>query len=218
MATFAGTVAASTDDCNSASNSANQDGTGSVVAGDLTNVTLSPGNHSGTDRYYAGARFLNVTIANAATINSATFSMKCNSSWDASPNVVALRVRGQDSDTTVTFGTTAGTNNLDTTARPRTTATSAAWGLTNLTAGTRYSIDIAAVIQEIVNRAGWASGNSMVMIVDLDATCSTGEWQDFYSWDDATDRTNNPPQLAIDYTEGGAPNKRRYTMTLLGIG
>lgn len=201
MATY--TVSASTDDADSQSNTTGSGGTGGVAAGDLTNVLLSPGSHGASDFWYVGCRFLNIVVARGATIASASFSMKAQASY-SSPGTIKLSVKGQAGDTTVTFGTTAGTNNLGTAARPRTTAASAAWDVKTVTGGTRYSVDVTAVIQEIVNRAGWASGNSIVILVEVDASTTSGEWQDFYSYDDATNRATNPPQLDITVSAGAA--------------
>lgn len=199
MATF--TVAASADDTNSGSNSAAGSGTGNVISTDLTSTLLSPGSHGASNYWYSGCRFLAVAVAQGATISAATFSMKAQASY-SSPGTVKYIVKGQASDNPVTFGTNSGTNSLSTTARPRTTAASASWDQKTVVGGTRYSIDVTSVVQEIVNRAGWASGNALVILVEVDATTTIGEWQDYYAWDDATDRTNNPPQLAI--TTGGA--------------
>lgn len=210
MATY--TVSASTDDTNSGSNTAGSGGSGNVIAGDLTNTILSPGSHGGSDYWYVGCRFLAVAVAQGATIASATFSMKAQASY-ASPGTVKLIVKGQAGDTTVTFGTTAGTNNLGTAARPRTTAASAAWDVKTVTGGTRYSVDVTAVIQEIVNRAGWASGNSIVILVEVDPSTTSGEWQDFYAYDDTTNRATNPPQLDITVSAAGKappPARRPY--------
>lgn len=194
------TVAASTDDTNSQSNATAQASTGNVVAADLTSTILSPGSHGGSDYWYVGARFTGVAVAQGATISAATFSMKAQSSY-SSGGTIKLRVGAQAADNGATFSTAVG-NRVGNTARPRTTAESAAWDVKTVTGGTRYSIDVTSVVQEIVNRAGWASGNAIVMIVTVDSSTTSGEWQDFYAWDDATNRTTNPPQL--DITVGAA--------------
>lgn len=200
MATQTWTVAASTDDVNSGSNTSGTGGTGNVSGSDLTNVLLSPGFHAANDYWYVAARFTSVGIPQGATISSASFSLKAQATY-ASGGTIKFLVKGQAADTTITFGVT-GSDNLATAARPRTTAVSASWSLPSVTAGTRYSIDITSVVQEIVNRAGWASGNSIVIIVEVDATTTSGEWQDFYSYDDTANRTTNPPQLTVTWATG----------------
>lgn len=201
MPTLTVTVAASADDAQH--QSINNDSGRNVTTGDVTvlnNTLLSPGSHSGNDEWTIGARFLGVTVPKDATINSATFSMKAQGTYTTG-GAVSYLVSAQAADNPATFS--VGTDDMDVTTRPRTTAVSAVWNQNSVTAGTRYSIDITSVIQEIVNRAGWVSGNAIVTFVDTDTTTTLGEWQDYYAFDDTTDQTNNPPQLFIDYTVGG---------------
>lgn len=197
------TVAASADDAHAGSivNDSGRTVTASGV-GSITSTILSPGSHGGNDEYSAGCRFTGVAVAQGATIASATFSMKAQATYNAAPNTVSLLVSAQAADNPSGF--TTATNQFTTTTRPRTTAVSAAWNVNSVTGGTRYSIDITAVIQEIVNRAGWVSGNAIVILIDTNTTTTSGEWQDFYAWDDTTDRTNNPPQLDITVSAGAA--------------
>lgn len=177
-------VSASSDDAHSASNSTDTAGTGAIIAGGLTSTILSPGNHSGTDRYYAGCRFLSVTIPQGATISSATFTLTPQATYNAGANSITYLVRGQAADTTVTFGTTTNTNGLSTTARTRTTA-STTWDQKNVTVDVGQALTVTTIVQEIINRAGWTSGNSLVIIIEL-SNCTTGEWQDYYSFDHAS--------------------------------
>ena len=159
---------------------------------------LAAGSHGGNDEWPVGTRFLNVTIPNAATITSATFTLKAQATW-ASPGTISYLVSAQAADDPTTF--TTAVNQLTTGTRPRTTAVSAAWVLSSVTAETDYSIDITSVIQEIVNRAGWASGNDMVIIIDTGVPTTAGEWQDFYSYDNTPSKA---PKLDIVYTAGGS--------------
>lgn len=202
MTVLALQVAASTDDSNHSSGT-NDVGravtSGAITSGDLTNTLLQPGSHSGNNEYSAGARFTGVTIPQGATINSATFEMRANSTYNAGSNVIKYHVSAQASDNAPTFGTGAG-ENLRTANRPRTTAESANWTQTSVTGGTWYSISVTSVIQEIVNRAGWASGNAIVIIVDTHADTTLGEWQDYDSYNGGASLA---PKLTIDYTAGG---------------
>jgi hypothetical protein len=201
MPTF--TVSASADDAHmpSIANDSGRAPTGSG-AGNITSTLLSPGSHGSNDEWSVGARFTGVSVANGATISSASFSMKAQATY-SSPGTISYLVSGHASDNSTAFTVSGGL--LNTTNRPRTTAVSAAWDKTVTVSGTRYSIDVTSVVQELVNRAGWASGNAMSMLVDTNTTTTLGEWTDFYAWDDTTDRTNNPPQLVITTGGGGAP-------------
>jgi hypothetical protein len=188
-------VSASTDDTDSNSNVPASGGAGTVIAGDLTNTLLSPGFHGTNDYYYVGCRFLNVTIAQGTTITSATFSLFGTAY--SSPGTIKFKVSGQLSANPITFSTTTG--NLSTTNRPRTTA-NVVWDQKTVTAAYQ-AVDITTVVQEIINQGAFASGNAIVIIVEVDATTTSGEWQDYSSFDNAD--VNNP-KLDIVYGAGAA--------------
>jgi hypothetical protein len=182
-------VSASADDTNSQSNATGSGGTGNVIAGDITNTLLSPGSHGAGNFWYVGCRFLSVTVPQGSTINSATFSLFGVAF--ASTGTINLHVVGQLSANPVTFATGAG---LSTASRPRTTA-SVTWNQKTVTAAYQ-SVDVTTIVQEIVNQGTFASGNAVVIIVEVDATTTAGEWQDYSSFDNAD--VNNP-KLDIVY-------------------
>jgi hypothetical protein len=177
---------------------------------DLTDPKLSPGSHGSNAEASVAARFTNVTVPQGATITSASFSLKAQANYGPGSITIAYLVSAEASDDAPALTTSASSGGslrisgapAPTVSRPRTTAVSSVWNQNSVTAGTRYSIDVTSVVQEIVSRSGWASGNALLIIVDTDSTTTQGEWQDYYSWDDATDRTNNPPQLSITYSSG----------------
>lgn len=174
----------------------------------LTDANLSPGSHGSGDEWWTGNRFTGVTIPNAATINSASLIYTCAGTYNASPNVVALVVAAHASDNSGALATTGG--DLNNTTRPQTTAASGTWTQTSITLNTEYSIDITSVIQEIVNRAGWASGNAITILVCVLSTTTVGEWQDYWSYDGSTTKA---PKLSVDYTAGGAATSLVYSRT-----
>ena len=148
MTTLVVPVAASSDDCN------RYDTTGF----DFFDTSLYP-DFPDSVKIEVGMRFLNITIAQGATINNAYVSLRAivTQTPSSSPTII----KGQDADTTVTFSTYS---NFD--SRPRTTE-AVAWTLPSpWTVDTVYnSPDIKAISQTIVNRAGWVSGNSMVIFL-----------------------------------------------------
>jgi hypothetical protein len=134
-----------------------------------TDVVVINDTNAGSDALneHVGTRFQNVTIPNASTIDDAIYSVTINSTGQDEPQ---HRVRGQAADDTAAF--TTGSNNID--ARSRTTA-SIQWNSADLgwTGGfSQWGASTAAgagatvetIIQEIVNRGGWVSGNSTVLI------------------------------------------------------
>lgn len=184
----------------------------------LTATILSPGSHGSGDEYSAAARFVSVTVPQGATISSATFKMTAQATYNAGANTISYLVSAEASDNAPALTNSGAGSSLrisgETTLvnRPRTTAVSAAWNQNSVTADNEYSIDVTSVIQEIVNRAGWVSGNAILIVVDTNTTCTSGEWQDYYSYDGTAAKS---PKLDITYSVGGAaasppPRRRPY--------
>jgi type IV pilus assembly protein PilY1 len=103
-----------------------------------------------------GIRFQNVAIPKGVTIHSAYFEFKANTSNAETTN---LLIEGEAVDDAAPFAAIA--NDLKN--RIGTTATVSWDNVQAWTAGNSYpSPDITAIVQEIVDRVGWSSGNSMV--------------------------------------------------------
>ncbi len=159
---------------------------------------VSPGSHGNGDEYSMLARFTtDSNITNGLTITSATYKMTAQGTYNAGANVIAYLVSAHAADNAGVLVTTNG--DVNTTARPRTTAVSSVWTQTSIVVDTQYTIDVTSVVQELVNRGGWAAGNAIVIIVDTNSTTSQGEWQDYYG------TGANVPVLDIVYTAGGGP-------------
>jgi len=109
-----------------------------------------------------GLRFTNVTVPHGATILNAYIQFEAD---EAQSEVTNLIFQGQAADNAPTFTTTA----HDVSSRPRTTASAGwspvAWTLVGEQGPNERTGDIKAVIQEIVNRPGWVSGNAIAIIV-----------------------------------------------------
>ncbi len=131
-----------------------------------------------------GLRFNNVVIPQGATISEATIQFKCD---DDGSDPVEVTIFGEAIDNAETFTATNG----DISARPLTTS-SVVWNIEPwLAAGDRLdaqkTVDLSPIIQEIVNRPGWVSGNSISIImkhtgVSVGATSSsTGREAENYS-------------------------------------
>jgi hypothetical protein len=141
-----------------------------------------------SDDQEVGMRFQNMTIPKNATITNAYIEFTAEASDAAAIN---LTFHAEDIDNAPTF--TTGTNNI--TARTETTAavvwTVPAWTSTN----THQTVDLSSIIQEVVNRDGWASGNSLVILV----TGSTSERRSATSYDG---NAANAPLLHVEYASG----------------
>jgi YVTN family beta-propeller protein len=145
---FNGRVAASSDD-------AEESGNGSV---NLASTDLEF-MKDGTVQRAVGMRWPNVSIPQGATIANAYLVLTTD---EAGSTPADVRFYGEASDNALTFNTNPG----NVSSRTPTVASSdwlgiPAWGTLGKE---RHSPDISRILQEIVNRAGWRSGNSIVII------------------------------------------------------
>ncbi|MBN1184359.1 MAG: T9SS type A sorting domain-containing protein [Bacteroidales bacterium] len=109
-----------------------------------------------------GLRFQNVTIPKGATIDSAYLILCSHEAREAILDAALITIKGEASDSAMTY-------DVDTfliTDRTKTTATvtwadSTAWGLYTY----HKSADISSIIQEIIDRPGWNTGNPISLIL-----------------------------------------------------
>lgn len=139
-----------------------------TTAGAFTSSASRIGNIGGTG-YSGFFRFTNVTIDYQETISAAKITL--TSGNNLATTTVNFRVYGVLSGNASTIASAADAN-----SRVRTTAFTdvnnvGAWTV-NLTTdtGTILDIDITAIIQEIVNLSGWASGNSILIFIQNNAS------------------------------------------------
>jgi PKD repeat protein len=142
-------VAASSNDAEESAS-----GTMSLASLDLQLV------HNITDQT-VGMRWTGLAIPPGSTITAAYIQFASRTTQSVATN---LLFQGQAADNSPTFGTTSG----DISTRARTVAASSwapvAWSSGETSAKERTP-DLSAVIQEVVGRPGWASGNALVVIV-----------------------------------------------------
>lgn len=179
VATFSASVAASSDDATEKPN-------GTVSRTGNTGVGSTSGNS------HAGLRFTNVTVSNAAAIADAKLTLVVNTSSIDTPK---LYIYGEATDSAAEF--TLSSYNIS--GRSLTTA-KVLWNVPSpgTGSGTVETPDIAAIIQEIVNRPGWTSGNNIAIIMVDDG----GDIR-FNSYD-----TGTAPKLDVTYTTASSANPK----------
>ncbi len=120
------------------------------------NTTGADSNTVIADRSISGHRFTSVTVPKGAQIITATIQLK---PVNATLDDANIDIHAEDVDNAVDFATTPDVWN-----RAR-TAASVAWVADSL--GTSYvtSPELKTVIQEIVDRGSWASGNALVILL-----------------------------------------------------
>jgi myo-inositol-hexaphosphate 3-phosphohydrolase len=143
-------VAASSDDAEESAT-----GTVSLSSSDLELVTES-------SIQTVGVRFTAVGVPRGATITNAYVQFEVDA---VTTGTTSLTVRGQAADNAPTF--TTATRNIST--RPRTLQgvgwVPAPWPTVQVHGPDQRTPDLSAVIQEVVNRSGWTSGNALAIII-----------------------------------------------------
>jgi hypothetical protein len=116
----------------------------------------------GTTVQIVGVRFAGVSIPAGSTIASASVRFQVD---EVSTDLATLSVAGQAADSAPTF---AGTSR-SISSRARTAATVPwtvpTWPTVGVAGPDQRTPDLAAVIQEIVDRPGWSWGNALAIII-----------------------------------------------------
>lgn len=178
MATFSVSVAASGDDWTWI----NGTGYGNTETGLIVGYYLS------TYRSNSSQRFLNVTIPPGSLITTAYVTYVAAASYTNTMSALTLGFFDTDDAAAATSEATAE-------AQTQTTATTS-WTPSNHTAGTSYNTpSLVSSLQEVIDRAGWASGNDVVLIIR--APTAANNYRSLASWDHATYAA---PLLYVEYT------------------
>lgn len=197
MATYGcGTTPGSVDvRVNASSDDAEQATTGGAVLLNSTDLDFFGETNGGGTAYSSiGVRFNNLTIPQGATITSASIQFTGNNSGTVSAGGPALTIQGQNVDNAATFATTA--NNIN--GRPWLSGQDVNWSpgaWSNASTTNTTTPSLTNIVQAIVNRGGWASGNSMAFRVT--GTSTILSYREGESWDD---NAASAPRLVVTYT------------------
>jgi len=136
-------------------------------------------------------RFQNVQIPRGAIVHDAYLQFEADEATSETTNLV---IYGQDADNPGTFTATA----FDITNRKKTSASISwsaisSWAVNDVV----QTINISPIIKEIVDRSNWASGNSMVMVINGSGKRIAEAWDE---------ESRNAPGLVVNWTENADPN------------
>jgi hypothetical protein len=144
---------------------------GSLYDDDWIVVGMGKSNTGPSDPSYAyvgGFRFQSVSVAHGATIETAKLQIN---HYNVKTNTVYLKVYGHDVNDSAAFSDATGENGRPS-ARTKTTA-GVDWDPPSWYANIWYdSPEIKTVVQEIVDRGNWASGNDMTILVADDGSAA----------------------------------------------
>ncbi len=176
----------------------NDDAYGLTVSGDIwTDDFVACGYHGDFSApFLIGAfRFNGIPLTNQTVISHAYLRVQA---YLPGTGASSFSIRGEAYDATDPFhvGEYIGARTI--------TSASVAWNVPTPWAedGVYTSPDIKTVVQEIINRPGWASGNPIA--IQLRNTASSGGHQLIYAMESAAYYGANPAQLIIEYV-GAAP-------------
>ena len=155
----------------------------------LNGVTLTVrSNAIAANIRHTGLRFPSVTVARGSVVNRATLEIYCPDASGSFDDFSAA-VYGHASDNSPVFA--AGVNGVN--VRTKTAAFQTIYRPNWGGPGWRY-IDVTAIVQEIVDRSGWVSGNALSILLIGGGAFPAGEFQ-IEAWDNAG---TNHPRLTID--------------------
>ena len=183
-------VAAGSDDAEQEGMDGSNPGGMYLTSSDLELVMDIESPTSGSQQ--VGMRFAGVNVPAGAVITNAYIRFRATAadSPNTNDNTADLTIRGQAADNPTTFLATAN----DISGRP-TTGAAVAWNPSAWATGTNYDTpDLTSVVQEIVNRNGWAANQSLVLII----TGSGSRSADSYDGS-----TSTAPLLHIEWRLGG---------------
>ncbi|HON19066.1 MAG TPA: hypothetical protein PK990_07855, partial [Salinivirgaceae bacterium] len=161
--------------------------------------------------YTTGLRFTNIQIPKNAQINKAFIVIDCyyphNPGYGINNNVVT-RIYAEDADNPATFSSGSS-------PRSRTTTTSyVTWNLNSVWYDHSYyeTPSLTTLVQSLVNRSGWTSGNSMVFLIKDDPT--NLDYREIRTIDSDP---SHAPKLYIEYQNSGNGTITSSAITLASI-
>ncbi len=145
----------------------------------------------GTTQQVVGIRFAAVNVPAGATITSAWIDFEIDEQNTASADPVTVRISAQATDSAASFSS----SDSDISSRTKTTANTT-WAISANPAvnSSLTTPTLSALVQEVVNRAGWSDNNAMAFVLEL--VEGTGvRWVESYNGE-----PNAAPTLHITYT------------------
>lgn len=113
-----------------------------------------------TQNIVIGTRFRNVTIPQGTKINNATLFVRTIYGYDAANNIT-VTITGDDSDDSAPF------NDSGSFSRTYTLAYEI-WDISEVNGNQWNNVTVTGIVQEIIDRIGWNSGNSLSLIMFTD--------------------------------------------------
>jgi hypothetical protein len=117
--------------------------------------------NDGTTHQKIGLQFSAVNVPQGETILEASIQFEVD---EVSTGTITATIHGEDIDNAPSFTTTVNNISGRTLTSASTTWSPADWNTVGENGADQNTGDIKTIVQEIVNRGGWSSGNSMVFV------------------------------------------------------
>jgi hypothetical protein len=117
---------------------------------------------AGTAMQLVGMRFANLAIPPDSVITKAYVQFEVD---EVSTGAASLRIRGQAANDALTFANTSGNISSRAPTRASVSWQPRSWPTVQVHGVGQRTPDLSRIIQEIVNRPGWASGHALALIV-----------------------------------------------------
>jgi hypothetical protein len=154
--------------------------TGSFITSALTGI--------GSNTYDMNCffRFTNITVPQSATITACTITLTAKSTRSDTPEVNCYFNASDNAVAPTTYAE----------AEALSLSGSVAWSVTGWNSGTGYATpELKTILQEIVDRSGWSSGNAVMLVIKDRASTAT----EFEIPNDYTDSTTTCAEISITY-------------------
>lgn len=142
-----------------------------------------------------GLRFTNINIPQGATIDAAYIQFTCD---ETNSGGTSLTVKGEDVNHSSSFTTSINNVSNRTTTSASTSWSPSSWSSVGAATSNERTPSLKNIVQEIINRGGWSSGNAMSFIIT-----GTGE-RTAESYDGVS---SSAALVHIEYTVGGSGNQ-----------
>jgi predicted phosphodiesterase len=144
----------------------------------------------GSNNQIVGMRFSSITIPQGSLISNAYIQFTCDETSSTTAN---LTIYGQDTGNASAFSTTSYNVSSRTQTSEQVSWSPSAWSTANEKGANQRTPYIKDIIQEIVDRADWLSGNSIAILI----TGTSGSIRCAKSYNGSS---TNAPLLHIEYT------------------
>ena len=166
-------------------------GSNGSIYNNSSDIELVYDNHNSAGNQTIGLLFRNIDIPQGATITNAYVQFTCDETNSGTTN---LTIKAEDVNNAADISTSAYNVSNRTFTSASTNWSPAAWNTVGQAGSNQATPNISSIIQEVVNRGGWNSGNKILISIT-----GTGE----RTTESYNGSPSQAPKLYVDYTVGG---------------